>query len=244
MLGEDLFKKNFIARKIERITYSRKEYIIAVSNAALDDYKKYILFNEQNAFVIYNSVEEKYFEESYKRFQPGNKVEMIAVGNLKALKNFDYLLDASRELPSELFHLDIFGDGPLRDHLQQRIINENLPVSLKGSVSNLHERFREYDLYLHCSKYEGSSLAIFEAMAKGLATAVSKLPVHIENTGGYGVYSDLSNPSDLANKLKAVQAGEIEINENGEKGFRWVKTVAHPKIVLGKTAEVYENILK
>jgi glycosyltransferase involved in cell wall biosynthesis len=232
MLGEDLFKKDIFARILEKLTYSTNNYLIAVSNEALNDYKKYIKINPQRTTVIYNSIEEIFFAERYKLFIPGKKVRMIAVGNLKPLKNYDYILDALKEMPAEKFELDIYGDGTHRNFLQKRIDNEKLPVTLKGNVSDLHERVRGYDIYLHCSKYEGSSLAVFEAMACGLPLMVSDIPVLIENTGNFAIYTDLSNASDLAEKLIRIQRGELEVNELGEKGFQWVRTVAHPEVVL------------
>jgi glycosyltransferase involved in cell wall biosynthesis len=243
MLGEDLFKKDFVSRLLEKITYSKKNYLIAVSNEALNDYKKYIQPNQDRSTVIYNSIEQKFFAPSYKSFTPGRKVRLIAVGNLKPLKNYDYILDALKMIPGGLFELDIYGAGPHKDFLQQRIETEQLPVVLKGNVSDLQQRIGQYDIYLHCSKYEGSSLAIFEAMASGLPVIVSDIPVLRENTGGFSSYVDLQQPGDLAQKLIAVQKGELDINERGSKGFEWVKTVAHPSVVLAHTVNFYTKVL-
>lgn len=243
MLGEDLFKKDIISRYMEKITYSKKNYLIAVSNEALNDYKKYIQPNQERATVIYNSIEEKFFAAAYKTFTPGKKVRLIAVGNLKPLKNYDYILDALKMVPEGLFELDIYGAGPHKEFLQRRIETEQLPAVLKGNVSDLQQRIGGYDIYLHCSKYEGSSLAIFEAMACGLPVIVSDIPVLRENTGSFSLYVDLQQPGDLAKKLLAVQKGELDINERGSKGFEWVKTVAHPSIVLSHTVNFYTKIL-
>jgi glycosyltransferase involved in cell wall biosynthesis len=243
MLGEDLFKRNVVARMMERLSYSKRNYIIAVSKEALGDYKKYIPINGEKASVIYNSVDEKFFETDFKKLLPGRKLRMISVGNLKPFKNHDYLLDAIKKLPSDLFELDIYGEGTLREMLQKRIDAEHLPVNLKGSVSDIDHRIGEYDIYLHCSKYEGSSLAVFEAMAKGLPMVVSNIPVLIENTGGFATYADLSDPSDLAKKLADIQSGALDVNMLGEKGFAWVRTVAHPNVVIRETVACYKRIL-
>lgn len=243
MLGEDLFQKNIVARLAERFTYSHDNYIIAVSQEALNDYKKYIKTNPENETVIYNSIEEKFFAPSYKPVVPGKKLRMLAVGNLKPLKNHGYLLEALKSLPADFFELDIYGEGVDRDNLQTTIDTYNLPARLMGNVSDLDKRMKTYDLYLHCSKYEGSSLAVFEAMASGLPQVVSDIPVLIENTGGFATYVDLANPGDLAEKLDQIRTGERNINENGAKGFNWVKSVAHPDISRDRTLEVYDKIL-
>ncbi len=244
MLGEDLFKKNPFARFLERTTYSRSDYLIAVSNEALNDYKKYVTPNCNRVKVIYNSIERNFFAEDYKTFMPGKRVRLVSIGNLKPLKNYDYILDALKATPKELFELDIYGDGPLKELLQKRIETEKLPVMLKGNVSDLYKRMKGYDIYLHCSKYEGSSLAIFEAMASGLPLIVSDIPVLHENTGGFANFVDLSDPMDLAKKLISMQKGQLNINSMGKKGFEWVKTIAHPDIVLKQIADFYDYIKK
>lgn len=243
MLGEDLFKKDFISRMMEKLTYSKKNYIIAVSNEALYDYEKYIKVNKASTKVIYNSIETKFFADSYKSFTPGRKIKLVAVGNLKPLKNYDYMFDALRMLDKELVELDVYGDGPHSEILQKRIEVENLPVILKGNVSDLDQRIKHYDIYLHCSKYEGSSLAIFEAMASGLPLIVSDIPVLQENTGGYATYVDLKDPTKLGEKIISIQQGELEINEKGRQGFEWVKTVAQSDIVITETLKYYTEIL-
>lgn len=243
MLGEDLFKKNYMARMVEKFTLSRNDYIIAVSNEALKDYRKYILADDRKVTVIYNCIEEKFFAESFKRYVPGKKLRMVAVGNLKPLKNHDYILDALKHLPSDDFHIDIYGDGVLHEHLQNRITAEHLPATLMGNVSDLDTRLGDYDIYLHCSKYEGSSLAVFEAMASGLPLIVSDIPVLIENTGGFATYVDLSRPSDLTSKLKKIQNGTADINSQGQEGFEWVRTVAHPEVSRKQTVSIYERML-
>jgi L-malate glycosyltransferase len=243
MLGEDLFKKNYIARMVEKFTYSEGNYIIAVSNEALSDYRKYISANDRKATVIYNCIEENFFTDSFKRFVPGKKLRMVAVGNLKPLKNHEYILDALKHLPSGDFQLDIYGEGVQHEHLQNRINAEHLPAALMGNVSDLDKRLKDYDIYLHCSKYEGSSLAVFEAMASGLPLIVSNIPVLIENTGGFATYVDLSDPSDLASKLKNIRNGTEDINSQGEKGFEWVRTVAHPEVSRKQTVSIYEEML-
>ena len=242
MLGEDLFKKNRVARFLEKSSYAQKNYVIAVSAAALADYKKYINVNCERVKIISNPIEAKFFAGSYKSLTPGKKIKLVAVGNLKPLKNFDYILDALKNVPAETFELDIFGEGNLRQHLEGRIRNEALPVKLRGNVSDLHIQLREFDVYLHCSKYEGASLAIFEAMASGLPLIVSDIPVLHENTGGYAGFVNLNEPMDLSAKLVAMQRGELDVNVNGRKGFEWVKTIAHPDVVLRQIANFYDHI--
>ncbi|HMG67696.1 MAG TPA: glycosyltransferase [Chitinophagaceae bacterium] len=241
MLGEDLFRKSFPARVLERLTCRPSNFLIAVSNEALHDYEKYISRPKEKR-VISNSIDIRFFATVFKELTPQKKIRAVAVGNLKPLKNFDYLLDAFREIGSENFELDIYGEGVDRKHLETRIRVENLRVSLKGNAADLYERLKDYDIYLHCSKYEGASLAVFEAMASGLPLIVSDIPVLHENTGGFASFVNLSDSKDLAQKLILIQKGESNINTIGKKGFEWVKKIAHPDVVFTQIADFYDHI--
>lgn len=189
-------------------------------------------------------IESKYFAKVYKEFIPRLKNKLVAVSNLKKSKNIDYIFDALKNGVKEKYELDVYGEGSYRNHLEERIRDEQLPVNLKGSVVDLHKRLGDYDIYLHCSKYEGSSLAVFEAMASGLPVIVSDIPVLHENTGNNACFVDLSDPKDLTKKLILIQTEQLDINSNGKSGFYWVKDVAYPEVVLGQMADYYNYILK
>lgn len=244
MLGEDLFNKDFISRTIEKLTYSKRNYLIAVSQSALDDYKKHISINSERSQIIYNSIEEVFFSEHYKDIKSAKRLRLVAIGNLKPVKNYNYILDAIKNLPVGVAELDIYGIGVSRNMLERRIKEEAIPAVLKGNVSDLNIRLRNYDIYLHCSKYEGSSLAVFEAMASGLPVIASDIPVLRENTGENALFVNLMNPDDLTQKIVSIQKGELNVNIKGRKGFEWVKTVAHPSIIIKETVDFYKKILK
>ena len=66
--------------------------------------------------------------------------------------------------------LDIYGEGPLREELQQQIDDMKLTeaVTLHGNVLNIHEKMADAEIFVLPSDFEGQSNALLEAMMMGL----------------------------------------------------------------------------
>lgn len=98
--------------------------------------------------------------------------QVIAVGRYVAQKGFDRLIAAWREVASK--HSDwvlrIYGDGHLREELQQQIFDLGLAENcfLEHSVSDVASKFCESSISVMSSRFEGFGLVIVEAMSCGL----------------------------------------------------------------------------
>lgn len=93
------------------------------------------------------------------------------IARLAAQKRIDHAIRAWRRVVQSVpdAHLDIYGDGPLRAELQALIGELALDdhVTLHGYVADAPEVARTAACLLVTSVYEGQSLAIAEAMARG-----------------------------------------------------------------------------
>jgi glycosyltransferase involved in cell wall biosynthesis len=114
----------------------------------------------------------------------GNRPVLLSVGRLHRQKGLDVLLDAAatwRERPVPPL-LVIAGDGPERDDLVRRAAGHHLDVRWLGYVSDrmrLAELFCAADLVVVPSRWEGSPLAVHEALMAGrpvVTTPVGGLP--------------------------------------------------------------------
>lgn len=96
----------------------------------------------------------------------------VAVGRLVPEKGFDRLINcwktASGTHPG--WHLDIYGEGPLREKLQRLIDSLGLSgnVTLQGVRNDMNERYADYSLHLMPSHHEGFPMTLLEAQAAGL----------------------------------------------------------------------------
>lgn len=134
--------------------------------------------------------------------------QVIAVGRYVAQKGFDRLISAWQKVVSRHpdWILKIYGDGGLREQLQQQI--EELKLSgncfLAHSVSDIVAKFRESSIFVLSSRYEGFGLVIVEAMSCGLpvvAFACHCGPRDIISEGIDGFLVSEGNIDELAEKV-------------------------------------------
>ena len=161
--------------------------------------------------VLTNYVDNRFFAEGYKSMSFNGTFRMVTVGNLKPAKNYGYLIDAFRLLPKGV-HLDIYGDGPLRQQLQAEINKHKLNIRLCGLNNNIHEVLRKYDLFVMSSVVEGHPVALLEAMASGMPAIVSDIPVLREATKNSGLYFELENINDFVKKVTAIANHEVDLD--------------------------------
>lgn len=236
--GEKLFRRPFsIPTLLEKLTYKKRHLIMAVSQAVLDDYNKFIGVKGK-AFVLHNFVEDRFFSDMPKAWHAGGKLKLIAVGTLKDQKNYQFLIRAMASAPQGV-SLDIYGDGPLRSSLEKEIKALASPVRLMGNHQAIHAVLRDYDLYVMSSLHEGHPIALVEAMASGLAALVSDIPVLHEAMGDGGLYFGLGDPGDLLTKIRQIFEGQIDLNKYANYNWKLAQSTARKQQYLEKLTEVY-----
>jgi glycosyltransferase involved in cell wall biosynthesis len=104
---------------------------------------------------------------------------LIAVGRLKAPKDFMTLIRAFAALPDGSFEAVVVGDGPDRGAVEAEIRALGLDecVRLIGERSDVPALLAESDLFVLSSRSEGLPVSVLEAMA-------AELPVVASSVGG------------------------------------------------------------
>ncbi len=100
-----------------------------------------------------------------------NQKRIIAVGRLSAEKGYDRLIAVWKQvaLKHPDWRLDIFGDGRLRDSLQELIDkSDSSHIVLHPTTNKISQEYASSEIYVITSLYEGFSLSIVEAMIHGL----------------------------------------------------------------------------
>ena len=130
-------------------------------------------FHNGKVEVIRNGLDSKRFE--YHPISPIEKngvVKLVAVGRLTHQKNYPMLIDAIRLLVDDgvKVHLAIFGEGPLKARLQEKIDKNNLSsvISLSGFSNDPRKIYHKRNIFILSSDYEGFGLVLAEAMLTGL----------------------------------------------------------------------------
>lgn len=136
-----------------------------VQNAQQKDYfkPKY----HSRIHVLSNPVSEELFSVSPK--VPNSEFVVSALGRFTEQKNYrlmiDAFSDAFQDEPSA--KLIIYGEGPMREACQAYIDEHGMTskIKLMGRTNDITAVFRESDLYVLSSDWEGMPNALIEAMA-------------------------------------------------------------------------------
>jgi glycosyltransferase involved in cell wall biosynthesis len=167
---------------------------------------------------------------------------LLAVGDLRAKKNFGELVRAfvevHREFPDYrliLAGVDAGSGQPLR------ALANAAPVSFTGYVSDgeLDRLMRGADLVVHPSLYEGFGLVVLEAMARGTPVLAARATALPETGGDAAAYFA---PGELAPALARLLADRARLVQMSAAGviraqqFSWERAAR-------ETADVYRELI-
>lgn len=223
-IGKNVFKKSPVLSFLEKATLSNNQTLIAVSNAVLSDYEAVINFKgEKN--VLQNYISDEFYNNSHRQknvFKPGSELKMIALGNVKHSKNYEYLIQSFKHLKGLPVSVDIYGkkDEVIFPALQSVITADNLAVNFKGVAKDIPALFSDYHLYVMPSSHEGFGIAAVEAMACRLPLLLSDLDVLREVTFSNAIFFDLKDEMSLATAVKKILQGGYDLNGLSEAGIR------------------------
>ncbi len=134
--------------------------------------KTYIFHNLINKdHIIKRSLEEGGFSDDYQ----GTRI--LTVGRLTEQKAYPVAIEAMKLLKESGCKVRwyVLGEGNERRALEQLIAEYGLEQDflLLGAVENPFPYYRQTDLYVHATRYEGKSIAIQEAQVLGCAIIAS-----------------------------------------------------------------------
>jgi glycosyltransferase involved in cell wall biosynthesis len=130
--------------------------------------------------------------------------DLVTAGRLDDRKNHRFLLEAlaAARKAGHRLTLDVYGDGPLKRDLEQRIAALGLEtqVRLCGFRTDVRALLPRYRAYAHAAYAETSSLAIIEAMAAGLPIIAGGIgPIaELADDGVEARFWPLDNPEQAA----------------------------------------------
>lgn len=211
-LGKDL--KSRINYFLASYTSNR---VIAVSNAALDHYKKFKLYLRNKLKVIYNGYGlDNSQVKARAKFNDASNIQLINVGAFREPKGQIYLIKAMRILQDEKVpvHLTIYGEdrydgygGKL--HEEAKGLNN---VTFFGGTSDVQTAYEKCDIYVTSSVSEAMPITLLEAIGMGVPVVASDIAPHKEVLELIDdcVLVKSSSPESLAEGIK------VFLNEPGK----------------------------
>ena len=173
-------------------TISNVNRIVFICDIGMQNFIKiYPDFDRSKLFVVLNGVEEQTSEKLETNSVSKSTYNLSCVGSVSHRKGQDIIINAlacaDRSFIDKI-HVNIIGDGPARNDIEELIRLNNLSdnVSMLGSIDN--SKVRKYlsnsNIFILMSRNEGLPISIIEAMREGLAvisTDTSGIPELVEN---------------------------------------------------------------
>lgn len=187
---------------------SRCDHMVVLTKDAEQYYKQNFPACKNRITQIYNPIamsavkSTQYDNESHR---------IISVGRLAYQKNFERLITiASSILPQyPEWSWDIYGEGELREYLQDLIDRKHLgsQLKLRGLVSDLYDRYEKYSFMVMTSRYEGFPMSLIEGAANRLPLVSFDIPTgpnEIISNGINGYLIDSNSDDDMIKKIKTL----------------------------------------
>jgi len=164
--------------------FHKADGIVAVSNGAADDLARFARLDRRSISVIYNPVVGAERPVSDEVLQPagwwnGPHKRVLAVGTLKAIKDYATLLDAFAALRQQVdARLLILGEGECRAALELQVRRLGLEgsVFMPGFAKDTAPYYQRADLHVLSSTGEGLPTVIIEALAAGTPVVSTDCP--------------------------------------------------------------------
>ena len=200
-------------RNMDRGCWEKFGRIFTVSEEVRESFVRVYPQYEEKTLVFPNIID---IEKVRRRAQePGgfsddyDGVRLLTVGRLAYQKGYDIAIQAMSLLKKRGYKVRwyVLGEGEERKHLKKQIAALGLEEDfcLLGQVENPYPYYKQTDLYVHATRYEGKSIAIQEAQILGCAVIASDCPGNREQlmSGRDGVLCGL-NPEEIADSIAGL----------------------------------------
>ena len=174
---------------------------------------------QKKSKIIYNAVKKDFYHIERKP----NRGEIVTCGRLTEQKNHAMLISAFAEVVKQHPYaiLKIYGEGPLRDTLQQQINATGLQdkAFLMGATNNVEKALKTADLFVLSSDYEGMPNALMEAMAVGVPCLSTDCPCggprELIKNEKEGILVPVGNVNEMENAISSILNNSDKLDEMG-----------------------------
>lgn len=183
-----------------------------------------------SAAYLYNCANDPHPPMPYDLDQRKNRI--LFVGRLSEEKNPLLLIKCAQCLQNleQPFHLDIYGDGPLREQLIEAIRHANLDscITMKGFVDD-PTVYSRYSILWSTSNLEGFPLVSIEAMASMTPVVSTKWGEAIHEVIDESCGAICETPEEIANATKALLSNPQQLQAYAENARKRYEEFFNPK---------------
>ena len=181
----------------------------------------YPSFIQRKTIIIPNPVSSKVLSQPVVQ----KRDLLISVGRLVPQKNQQLLIDSFAAIADKhpTYQLVIYGEGLLRDSLQQRIRQLGMEerILLPGRTKDIIRRLAEARIFCLSSTHEGMSNAMIEAVCVGLPVVTTRVSgveeLVTDGENGLVVQEDISAYSAALDRLMNDNTLQEQMGRNGRQ---------------------------
>lgn len=252
-------------RALSREAARLSDRVVATDEATREDVPRHLRVDPARVVVLPNGIDLDEIgaatpsepEAVAERALPGLRGAsplFLSVGRLEAYKGFDDARTALARLHfsgrlAPRWAWVLVGDGPGAERLRHGLapaLRDH--VHLPGRVDDrlLHALYARADVFVHPTRYEGSSLVTLEAMAHGLAVVATRaggIPDKVED-GVTGRLVEKGDVEALVAALEDVARDPRRRAAMGAAGRERVRAAFACGVLIERTLDVYESLLR
>lgn len=194
-----------LLRTTRNLLYHLADVVVVQTQHNKDYFPKAL---QKKCTIIYNPID--LAEKSELALRMDKKHRIVSVARLMKQKNQLMLIEAFYQIHKEFpdYTLTIYGDGPYRDVLENRIDELGLreSVTLPGKVQNVFDCIADAELFVLTSNFEGMPNALIEAMCLGLPVISTRVSgaTDLITDGKNGLLTDVGDTEQLITCMKRM----------------------------------------
>ena len=180
-----------------------------------------------------------------------DNMRLITACRLNHQKNLKMMIDSVKIVREKgiLCSLDIYGQGPLQNELDEYIRKNNCGgyIALKGFSNRIHDEMLESEGFLISSNYEGISNSMIEALAIGIPVIATDCPV-----GGARMYIEdhvsgwlipVGDTVRFSNAIEELLTDKERSEKYGKEASK-VRTMLDTKNITEKWEEFISSVIQ
>lgn len=204
-------------KEMDRACWRQYDRILAISGKIKEHFQAFYPEYEEKVSVFHNYINQE--EIRFMAKEPGgfsddfDGIRLLTVGRLTYQKGYDIAIEAMSILKKSGRQVRwyVLGEGEQRKYLEKRIAMFGLKEDflLLGAVNNPYPYYRQADIYVHATRFEGKSIAVQEAQTLGCTIVASDCNGNRELIidGKDGILCAL-NPAAVADSIAGLLGDE------------------------------------
>jgi glycosyltransferase involved in cell wall biosynthesis len=183
-------------------------------------------------------------KEVEKKQLPGEKFKLLAIGRMVRQKGFDLLIQSLQELNNidKKWEMTIIGSGPEENKIKELAKRYQLEskINFVPHCINLDTYYRNADIYVMTSRFEGLPLVLIEAQCFGLPCVSFDCPTgprEVITHGENGLLVELGDVKKIAQEVLRL-ARSKELYESCSQSAKDTSKKYSPNEVFNKWLEI------